>query len=222
MAMDRVTLGKMQNPVRGFLHGSAALASVVGLIVLATRTSSDTVRMWSMIIFGVSLIALYTTSTLYHSVPWREKWEKRLQKLDHSMILVLVAGSWTPLAVNVLDGGWRILTLSVVWGLALIGVIQKVFFPQVKVWFTITIAMLMGWFAVIPMPEIVRRMSQGAIVLLVAGGLLYTIGMVVYATKWPRPFPRVFSSHEIFHVFVVAGSALHFTMVNNYVVPYAL
>ena len=218
--MDRVTLGKMQNPVRGFLHGGAAIASVFGLILLASQTSSDKVRMWSMIIFGTSMIALYTTSSLYHSVPWREKWEKRFQKLDHSMILVLVAGSWTPLAVNVLEGNWRILTLSVVWGLALIGVIQKVFFPQIRTWFTITIAMLMGWFGVIPMPEIVRRLSQGAIVLLLVGGILYTIGMVIYATDWPRPFPRVFSSHEIFHVFVVAGSIAHFTMINNYVVPY--
>ncbi len=218
--MERLTLGRMQNPVRGFLHGSAAIASLVGLVVLTVQTSSDAVRMWSMVIFGLSLVALYTTSSLYHSVPWREKWERRIQRVDHSMILVLVAGSWTPIAMNVLDGSWRIFTMSVVWGLALIGVGQKILFPRVPQWFTVALATTMGWFAVIPLPEIVQRLSRGAIVLLLVGGILYTIGMVIYATRWPRLFPRVFSSHEVFHVLVVAGSAVHFALVYNYVVPY--
>lgn len=218
--VDRITLGKMQNPVRGFLHGAAALASVVGLIVLAVKTSSDGVRMITMVVFGISLVGLYTTSSLYHSIPWRDKWESRLQRLDHSMILVLVAGSWTPIAVNVLDGNLRIVTMGVVWGLAAIGVVQKIFFPQVGTWFSVTLATVMGWFAVVPLPEIVQRLSRGAIVLLLVGGLLYTIGMVIYATRWPKLFPRVFSSHEVFHVLVVAGSVTHFAMIHNYVVPY--
>ncbi|MBT8201065.1 MAG: hemolysin III family protein [Acidimicrobiia bacterium] len=218
--MDRLTLGKMQNPVRGILHGSAAVASLIGLIVLTIRTSSDAIRMWSMVIFGFSLVALYTTSSLYHSYPWREKWERRIQRVDHSMILVLVAGSWTPIAMNVLDGGWRIFTMSVVWGLALIGVVQKILFPSVRQWFTVALATTMGWFAVVPLPQIIQRMSRGAIILLLVGGVLYTIGMVIYATRWPKLFPRVFSSHEVFHVLVVAGSAVHFALVYNYVVPY--
>ncbi len=218
--MDRVTLGKMQNPVRGILHGSAAVASLIGLIVLTVQTSSDAVRMWSVVIFGVSLVALYTTSSLYHSFPWREEWERRIQRVDHSMILVLVAGSWTPIAMNVLDGSWRIFTMTVVWGLALIGIVQKILFPSVRQWFTVALATTMGWFAVVPLPQIIQRMSQGAIILLFVGGVLYTIGMVIYATRWPRLFPRVFSSHEVFHVLVVAGSAVHFALVYNYVVPY--
>lgn len=218
--MDRLTLGKMQNPVRGILHGSAAVASLIGLIVLTIRTSSDAIRMWSMIVFGLSLVALYTTSSLYHSYPWREKWERRIQRVDHSMILVLVAGSWTPIAMNVLDGNWRIFTMTVVWGLALIGIVQKILFPSVRQWFTVALATTMGWFAVVPLPQIIQRMSLGAIILLFVGGVLYTIGMVIYATRWPKLFPRVFSSHEVFHVLVVAGSAAHFALVYNYVVPY--
>lgn len=136
------------------------------------------------------------------------------------MILVLVAGSWTPIAMNVLDGSWRIFTMTVVWGLALIGIVQKILFPSVRQWFTVALATTMGWFAVVPLPQIIQRMSQGAIILLFVGGVLYTIGMVIYATRWPRLFPRVFSSHEVFHVLVVAGSAVHFALVYNYVVPY--
>lgn len=217
--MERITLGKMQNPVRGFLHGTAAVLSVVALIVLALRTSDSAVKMWSMIVFGASLIALYTTSSLYHSIPWREKWKSRLQRLDHSMILVLVAGSWTPMAMNLLEGSWRIVTLSVVWGVAFIGIIQKWFFPSIRVWFTITLAVSMGWFALLPMSRMAERIGLAAIGLLLLSGLMYTVGMVMFASRRPKLFPRVFSYHELFHVLVVAGSATHFVLVFRYIVP---
>lgn len=209
----------MQNPVRGFLHGGAALFSVAGLITLVVRTARDTTRMWSMVVFGVSLIALYTTSSLYHSVPWKETWKPRMQRLDHSMILVLVAGSWTPLAVNVLEGRWRVATLSIVWGLALVGIAQKIFFPNVRVWFSITLAMVMGWFALVPLPQLFRNLAIGAVVLMFVSGAFYTVGMVAFATKRPRLFPRLFSYHEVFHVLVVAGSVTHFILLMLYVVP---
>ncbi len=217
--VERITLGKMQNPVRGFLHGGAALFSVAGLVTLAVKTAWHTPRMWSMIVFGVSLIALYTTSSLYHSIPWRETWNSRMQRLDHSMILVLVAGSWTPLAVNALEGTWRIVTLSIVWGLALVGIGQKVFFPKIRVWFSITLAAVMGWFAIVPLPQLGRNLAIGAIVLMFVSGAFYTIGMIAFATKRPRLFPRVFSYHEVFHVLVVAGSVTHFVLLMLYVVP---
>lgn len=218
-AVERITLGKMQNPVRGFLHGGAALFSVAGLITLIVRTAWNTPRMWSMIVFGVSLVALYTTSSLYHSVPWRETWNSRMQRLDHSMILVLVAGSWTPLAVAGLEGRWRIITLSIVWGLALVGILQKVFFPKIRVWFSITLSTVMGWFALVPLPQLARNLAIGAVVLMFVSGAFYTVGMVAFATKRPRLFPRIFSYHEVFHVLVVAGSITHFILLMLYVVP---
>lgn len=218
-AMERITLGKMQNPVRGFLHGGGAVLSVVGLIVLATKTRNDVSKMWSMIIFGISLIAMFTTSSLYHSIPWRQTWKARLQRLDHSMILVLVAGSWTPLAVNLLDGAWRATTLSVVWAAAAIGVGQKWLFPRIRVWFTITLAVSMGWFALVPLPQMARQVGIAAIGLLLLSGIMYTVGMVMFASKRPKMFPRVFSYHELFHVLVVAGAVTHFVMVFQYVVP---
>ncbi len=209
----------MQNPVRGFLHGTAALASVVGLVALIVRAAPNSAAIWSVVIFGFSLIALYTTSSLYHSVPWTQRWKVRFQRLDHSMILVLVAGSWTPMAVMALDGAWRTVTLVVVWAAAGVGVIQKFAWPKVRVWFTIALATSMGWFVLLPLPQIARRLSLGAILLLFIGGLCYTTGMVAFATKRPRLFPRVFSYHEVFHVLVVAGSIAHFAMIMRYVLP---
>jgi hemolysin III len=217
--MDRITLGRMQNPVRGFLHGAAAVLSVVALVVLAIKTNDSPLKMWSMIVFGLSLVALYTTSSLYHSIAWQEKWRARLQRLDHSMILVLVAGSWTPMAINLLEGTWRIVTLSVVWGSALVGIIQKWFFSSVRIWFTITLAVSMGWFALIPLSAMTRQIGMTAIGLLVLSGAMYTVGMVMFASQRPKMFPRIFSYHELFHVLVVAGSVTHFVLVFRYIVP---
>ncbi|MDH3606987.1 MAG: hemolysin III family protein [Acidimicrobiia bacterium] len=217
---DRLTLGKMTNPVRGLLHGSAALVSVAGMILLIARSSPDGVRVLSMVVFGVSMMGLYTASALYHSVPWRAKWKKRMQRVDHSMIFVLVAGTYTPIAVNVLDGNWRTVTLSVVWGIAAIGILQKIAFPSIPDWVSITLQTTMGWFAVIPFLELVEALSGGAIALMIAGGLSYTIGLILLANERPQLFPQVFSHHEVFHILVVLGTLFHFLMVLWYVVPH--
>jgi len=209
----------MQNPVRGFLHGSAAVASAVALVVLALRTAWDIPRMLSMIVFGLSAIALYTTSTLYHSVPWRRRWKQRMQRFDHSMIFLLVAGTYTPIAFNVLSGPLKWVTLALVWGAAVVGILQKAFFPKVRNWLSITLYMVMGWFAVIPLPRLVDRLGVTAITLLILGGLFYSVGMVLLVTKRPRLSPRVFSYHEVFHVLVVSGTVAHFVMIMLYVVP---
>lgn len=218
---DRIQLGKMTNPVRGFLHGSAAAVSAAGMALLIVRASPDATRIVSVAVFGLSLIGLYTASALYHSVPWREKWKQRMQRLDHSMIFVLVAGTYTPVAVNVLDGAWRSVTLSVVWGAAVIGIAQKIAFPKIPSWFSIALQTTMGWFAIIPFLELVKALSGGGIALMIAGGLSYTIGLVLLATERPQLFPRIFSHHEVFHILVVLGSLFHFLMILWYVVPHS-
>ncbi|MDH3540254.1 MAG: hemolysin III family protein [Acidimicrobiia bacterium] len=217
---DRIRLGKMTNPIRGLLHGSAAVISVAGMTLLIVRSAPDATRVVSMTIFGISLMGLYTASALYHSVPWRETWKKRMQRLDHSMIFMLVAGTYTPIAVNVLDGTWRTLTLTVVWGAAAIGIVQKIAFPTVPDWVSITLQTTMGWFAIVPFLELVEALSGGAIALMVAGGLSYTIGLVLLANERPQLFPRIFSHHEVFHILVVLGSLFHFLMILWYVVPH--
>ena len=173
-----------------------------------------------MLIFGGSMVALYTTSALYHSVPWQETWKQRMRRLDHSMIFVLVAGTYTPVAVNVLDGAWRTVTLSVVWGAAAIGIAQKIAFPKVPSWVSIAIQTTMGWFAIVPFLELVEALSGGGIALMIAGGLSYTIGLILLANERPQLFPRIFSHHEVFHILVVLGTLFHFLMILWYVVPH--
>ncbi|MDH5421486.1 MAG: hemolysin III family protein [Acidimicrobiia bacterium] len=219
--MQRITLGNMQNPIRGLLHGTAAVASVGGLIVLIISTLNDRPRMLSMIVFGVSLVALYTTSALYHSIPWGERWKARMQRIDHSMILLLVAGSFTPFATNLLEGGWRIATLAIVWSAFVAGTVERIVFHRARVWLPVALATTMGCFAVVPLPVMADRLAPVGIVLLLAGGVAYLIGMIAFATKRPRLFPRIFSYHEVFHVLVVAGSLFHFAVVLKYIVPLA-
>jgi hemolysin III len=209
----------MHHPVRGFLHGTAAVVSFAGLIVLVVRTSSDLPRMFTMIVFAGSMVALFTTSSLYHSVPWRERWKKRMQRFDHSMIFLLVAGTYTPIAFNVLSSSWKWITLGVVWSIAVFGILQKMFFPKVKNWLSITLYMVMGWFAVIPVRELFDRLPLEAMVLLIIGGACYSLGMILLVTKRPQLFPRIFSYHEVFHVLVISGALLHFLMILLYVVP---
>ena len=214
-------LGKMQNPVRGFLHGTAALLSIVALISLVTRTSRDVPRMISMIAFGASAFALYTTSSLYHSVPWETLWKQRMQRLDHSMIFLLIAGTYTPIAFNVLDGALRWSTLGIVWAAAVGGIVQKVFFPQMRNWLSITLSMVMGWLALLPLPRLIDRLGQRAVALLLLGGVFYSLGMVLLVARRPRIWPKVFSYHEVFHVFVVSGTIVHFLVIAWYVAPIA-
>lgn len=218
--MQRIMLGKMLNPVRGFMDATAAVASLAALVVLVVLTAHDPPRMLSMIVYSLSLVALYTTSALYHSIPWRPRWKQRMQRLDHSMIFVLVAGSFTPIAFNVLDGAWRVTVLAVVWAVAVVGVVQKVVWPRVRQWFSVTLQTSLGWFVLVPFLELVRRLSGGAIILIAAGGILYTIGMILFTMRRPRFAPRVFSYHEVFHVFVISASLLHFLAVLIYVVPF--
>lgn len=210
----------MQNPVRGFLHGSAAVAATVGLVILAWRSRGDSGRLVAVLIFGASLLAMFTVSALYHSLPWREVWKYRMQRLDHSMIFLVVAGTYTPIAVIVLEGTWRWATLVPIWLTALVGIAQKAWWPRVRAWFSVTLQTSMGWFALIPLAELARRLGASAIVLILAGGLSYTAGMIMYATRRPRLFPRVFSYHEVFHVLVVLGATLHFSVVLTHVLPY--
>ena len=140
----RLTLGRMQNPVRGFLHGGAAIASVLGTVALAMRVSTWPARM-SVIVFGLGLVALYLTSSLYHSIPWRTLWKLRMQKLDHSMIFVLIAATYTPIAWIALEDPMRVLTLAVVWSIAVFGIVQKVASRRRRSPWSIAIMVTLGW-----------------------------------------------------------------------------
>ena len=220
MEHARITLGKMQNPVRGVLHGTAAVAALAGSIALVVRIPSLGGRI-AAAVFGIAMVALYTTSSLYHSIPWQERWKRRMQRLDHAMIFVLIAGTYTPIAWIGLHGWLRSATLAVVWTIALVGIGQQIFFARERSSFAIALMTTMGWLAVFIMIPFFRRAGAGAVLLMALGGVLYTVGMVFLVTNKPRLWPRIFSYHELFHVMVVAATSLHFVATWRYVVPLA-
>jgi hemolysin III len=217
--MERLTLGRMQNPIRGFLHGAAAMAAIFGLFLLLSRAWGNRAAAIGSVVFGVAMLAMYTVSTLYHSIPWSAEWKIRLQRLDHSMIFLLVAGTFTPIAIAAVDGAVLVVALALVWATALTGIFLKVFLPNVKTSLSVTLQMLMGWSALVLMPWVLSRLGIGAVVLIALGGICYTTGMVIFTSKRPKLFPRVFSYHELFHVLVIAGTAFHFLAVLWYAIP---
>ena len=220
LPVPRWTLGRMQNPVRGFLHGSAAAAGFVGTIFLLFHAPNWPVRA-AVLVFGLAMMALYTTSSLYHSIPWRERWKKRMQRMDHSMIYVLIAGTYTPVAAIVLDPPWNWIVLTMVWGITIGGVVQKGLFPKVPGWISVMMSTILGWLGVFFFWPMIQRLGWLPVGIVLAGGLLYTVGMVFLVTNRPRLWPRVFSYHEVFHIMVVSATSLHFLVIWRYVVPLA-
>jgi hemolysin III len=143
--MERMTLGRMQNPVRGLVHGGAAVAALVGTVYLVHRTWGNTAALLASLIFGVALAAMYTVSSLYHSIPWTPAWKRRLQRVDHSMIYLVVAATFTPIAVAGLNGAAVWWCLGLVWGIAIVGIVLKLTLPGVSTGLSVTLQLTMGW-----------------------------------------------------------------------------
>lgn len=220
VSVPRWTLGKMQNPVRGFLHGSAAIAGLIGTIFLMLHAPNWPSRT-AVLVFGFAVMALYTTSSLYHTVPWRDRWKRRMQRMDHSMIYVLIAGTYTPVAALVLDSPWRWIVLGMVWGITIAGVVQKGLFPKVPGWISVMMSTILGWIGVFFFWPMIHRLGWLPVGFVLAGGVLYTVGMVFLVTNRPRLWPRVFSYHEAFHVLTISATSLHFLVIWRYVIPLA-
>jgi hemolysin III len=218
---DRLRLGKMTNPVRGFLHGTAAVASVAGAALLPVLAGGGAGNRISLLVFGVSLVTLYTVSSLYHSIPWGPVWKARMRRLDHTMIYILIAGTFTPIAWIALEGWLRVATLVTQWTIAAVGTLHKVFFPRVSRSLSVVLQTVQGWLALFLLWPLARTLPWTALLMLGLGGVFYTVGMVFLVTNRPRLWPRVFSYHEVFHLLVVAGSGVHFAVVARYLVSFA-
>jgi len=216
----RATLGWMQNPVRGLLHGSSALLSILGAAALWGRAHGDLSERCALLVFGLSLVGLFAVSSLYHSVPWGRVWKGRMQRIDHAMIYVLIAGTFTPMAVIVLDGWLRLATLGAVWGIAAVGTAQKLWWPQLDDRYSVALQVAQGWLAVPLLGPIAEQLGSPAVGLLLLGGVLYMLGMFAFATRRPRLWPHVFSYHEVFHVLVIGGSAAHYILTFAYIAPF--
>ena len=204
--------------LRGLFHLVAALAAPFGLVWLLLR--SDAPREYvGAAIFASSLIALYATSATYHLIRWPAALSGLMNRLDHSMIYLLIGGTYTPLCLIVLGNAWGIPMLSVVWTLAGLGILLKIVWRTAPRWLGVALYVALGWVGIIAGAEVVTRLDVWPLALLIIGGQLYTIGAIVYALRRPNPYPSVFGFHEIFHLFVIAGSLAHFALVAFYVLP---
>lgn len=208
---------KLKDPgsaITHFIGMLMAMFAAMPLILKAYRGEGSGVHTTSLIIFIVSMILLYAASTTYHSLDISEKVNKVLRKLDHAMIYVLIAGSYTPICLIVLKGKTGMMLLTLVWSIAILGIIFKMCWITCPMWLSSVLYILLGWTCVLAFSPIIAGLSKSGFGWLLAGGIIYTIGGVIYALKLPLFNSRHqnFGSHEIFHLFVMAGSVCHFVV----------
>lgn len=216
---------KIKDPVSGFTHLAGAIASVVGLvflIIMAAFYSNE--KAWDIVsftIFGVGLILLYTFSSLYHLLNVGETATRVLRKFDHIMIYILIAATYTPICLGPLRGGWGWSIFGIVWGLAVIGTVLTATWINAPRWLTTSIYLAMGWtviIAIYPMITIFNELNAiSSLWWLLAGGIFYTIGAVIYGLKWPPLKNKYFGFHEIFHIFVMLGSLCQYWFIIKYI-----
>lgn len=213
----------MREPVNGLTHAAGGVLAVAGLVVLlATAASARRVdQLVAFGVFGLSLISLYTASSLYHLLPLSPSGVAKLRRLDHMSIFVLIAGTYTPFCLLALEGTWRWGLLSLIWVLALCGVLLKLLWMDAPRWLSVVLYLGMGWVALIAAPALFRAVDVGGMAWVLAGGLTYSAGALVYALERPNLVPGVFGFHEVWHLLVMAGSACHFWAVLRYVAPLA-
>ena len=192
MCEERSIAARMREPANGLTHLVGAVLSVAALVVLLWLAISarDARRLVAFTIFGVSQIALFTASTLYHSLPLAPAGIARLRRIDHMMVFVLIAGTYTPICLVALRGGWGWSLFGVVWGIALCGLIIKTRWMHAPKWLSTALYLAMGWAVVVAAPVLFDRLPVGAVAWLLAGGIIYSIGAVIYALKRPEPHPR--------------------------------
>jgi hemolysin III len=204
--------------LRGVSHQYAffvSLASGTLLVLLAATTMASV----AAAIYAASVSALFGVSALYHRVTWNGPARRRMRRLDHAMIFLLIAGTYTPVGLLVLNGTLATVVLAVVWGGALAGTILELVWTGAPRWLGGTVYLALGWVAVVAMPQLFAQLGVAGGLLIVAGGLLFSAGAAVYALRRPDPVPAVFGYHEVFHLLVIAGVAAHFLAICLFVLP---
>jgi hemolysin III len=210
---------RVKEPFSCYSHLLGVVLAVPGLLWLTIQSNGEPFRTVGFSIYGMSLILLYSASTLYHWLPLSPRKEDLLRRFDHVAIYVLIAGSYTPVCLVTLRGRWGWTLFGVVWGLALVGALMKLFFRHLPRRTTAGLYLGMGWLAVVAVVPLVRTFSAEGLAWLAVGGLFYTIGAVIYGVERPDPYPNVFGFHDIFHLFVLAGSGAHFVLMVRCVLP---
>jgi hemolysin III len=206
--------------LRGVSHQIAFFVSLVSGIALVVAAPDGQTRA-EVAIYAASLSGLLGVSAVLHRRDWSPTVRRHLRRLDHSMIFVLIAGTYTPIAGTVLEGSLRTAVLSIVWIGALLGVILTVAWIDAPKWAAALPYVALGWVAVVAVPQLIDGLGVAGMSLLALGGALYTVGAVVYARKRPDPLPMVFGYHEVFHALVIAAAAAHYAVIAGFVLPRA-
>lgn len=205
--------GERFNSISHLIGAAAAAAGLVVLVVMAAR-QGDPLKIVSVSIYGTSLLLLFTFSTLYHSLRGNAK--KVFRKLDHYAIYLLIAGTYTPFTLVTMRGGWGWSLFGVVWGLACLGIVIESFPQKSHRILSVVIYLIMGWLMLIALQPLLRGLPLPGFVLIVAGGLFYTVGIVFYALD--KLYKKTHTGHNIWHIFVLAGSVVHYLTILFYVV----
>ncbi|MFT6142969.1 MAG: hemolysin III [Myxococcota bacterium] len=209
----RFTVGLFKEPVSALTHFLGFLAALVGLVFLVWNSDGSVAKSVSMWVYGLSLSLLFFASASFHFFDAGERGNAWLRRFDHVAIFALIAGTYAPMLMHLLDGSWRIAMLATVGTLAGIGIVFKLLWVDAPVWLSTASYLLLGWVVLIPAPIILPQLSAWAGLWLVLGGLIYSLGAVVYASQWPDPWPEKMGHHEVWHLFVLGGAAAHFAFV---------
>lgn len=197
---------------RGVSHTYAFFCSLL-LGVLLVALASNGVERASAAVFASATALMFAVSALYHRITWKPRARRWMRRLDHAAIYLLIAGTYTPFALLALSGAWRWTILAIVWGGAILAILLKVAWVDSPKWLAAAIGIALGWVGVVALPQIWDHTGPGGVALLAVGGLLYTGGALVYATRRPDPIPEVFGYHELFHAFVIAAAACQYAAV---------
>lgn len=210
---------KFREPVSGLTHLGGAIASAGGLVALLVVGWQGLEKIVSVLVYGLSLVGLFAASATYHLARVKPQTLTILRKIDHSAIYLLIAGTYTPFCVNAFTGFYRWGLLGIIWGIALAGILVKVFYINAPRWLSAGVYVLMGWLCVSAIGEMTTALTSFTLAWLLAGGVVYTLGAVVYATKIFNFSPGKFGFHEVWHIFVLLGALSHFVAVMGVIWP---
>ncbi len=206
-------LKKLREPVNSLTHWGGTILAAIGLIALLVVGWGKPAKIISLIVYGISLIFLFSASATYHMVRVKEKALEIFRKVDHAAIYFLIAGTYTPFCVNAFSGFWKWGLLSIIWALALTGILVKVFYIRAPRWLNAGIYLVMGWLCIAAIGQMLAVLPVWVLSWLFAGGVIYTLGAIVYITKIFNFIPGIFGFHEVWHIFVMLAAAAHFVAV---------
>lgn len=207
----------LRDPVSGLSHLLGAILSLAAVPFMLTQLPNEQFGLYlaGYLVFGISMFVMFSSSAVYHLMEISEAGIRALKRLDHMAIYVMIAGTYTPFCLIGLEGSMAWWMFGTVWSIALLGIIKKIFWLHAPRWLSTILYLAMGWMCIFVIEPLSAALSYEALLWLVIGGICYSVGAIVYATKWPN-FSKEFGFHELWHIFVLAGAGSHFVSVAFY------